>query len=253
MEGIFYKDQGTGPVIILLHGFCETHQIWDGFAEELAKEFRVITPDLPGFGKSKLPPQPFSIADIGSQMVAWVSYLKIAKPVIIGHSLGGYIALAMAKINKSQFSGIGLFHSTAFADSEEKKANRNKTIDFVQKHGLEPFVESFVPSLFYQKNHPQIPFVKDLTGKTQINTFLGYTHAMKDRPTSENFIQNIGSYLLILSGIYDSIIPHQTSIEASLLAKNAIFKPLDDTGHMGMFESANDALSAIVDFRKYRI
>jgi len=92
-----------------------------------------------------------------------------------------------------------------------------------------------------------------LTGKTQINTFLGYTHAMKDRPTSENFIQNIGSYLLILSGIYDSIIPHQTSIEASLLAKNAIFKPLDDTGHMGMFESANDALSAIVDFRKYRI
>jgi len=250
---IFYKDQGKGPTIILLHGFCETHQIWDGFAEELAKEFRVITPDLPGFGKSDLPTQPFSIADIGRQMVDWVSSLKIASPVVIGHSLGGYVTLEMAKISKSLFSGIGLFHSTPFADSEEKKINRDKTIGFVQRHGIELFVKSFVPELFYQKNHPKLTFVKELALKTPINTFLGYTQAMKERPTSENFIQNIGSYLMILSGIYDLVIPHQNSIEAAILAKTAIFKPLEDTGHMGMFESSNDALAAIVDFRIHRM
>jgi pimeloyl-ACP methyl ester carboxylesterase len=248
MESIFYKDQGKGSPIVLLHGFCETHQIWDGLAEELAKDFRVITPDLPGFGQSQLPPQPFAIDDIGDQLIGWLSKLKINKPAIIGHSLGGYVALAMAQKDPSLLSGLGLFHSTAFADSEEKKLNRDKTIDFVEKFGVPPFVETFVPGLFYQKDNPSMRFVRDMALTTPLETLISYSKAMRDRPSREEFLKGFQGNVLVAAGIYDSIIPFSMSQQVSKLAPNTMFYSLENTGHMGMFESPKDSFNCFVTF-----
>jgi pimeloyl-ACP methyl ester carboxylesterase len=248
MDSVFYKDQGKGFPIVLLHGFCETHQIWDGLAEELAKDFRVITPVLPGFGQSQLPAQPFTIDDIGDQLIGWLSKLKIDKPVIIGHSLGGYVALAMAQKDPSLLSGLGLFHSTAFADSEEKKLNRDKTIVFVEKFGVPPFVETFVPGLFHQKDNPSMNFVKDIALMTPLETLISYSKAMRDRPSREGFLRNYHGNVLVAAGTYDSIIPFSVSQQVSRLAPHTMFYPLENTGHMGMFESPTDSLNCLHSF-----
>ncbi|MFM9838563.1 MAG: alpha/beta fold hydrolase [Cyclobacteriaceae bacterium] len=248
MDSIFFKDQGKGFPIVLLHGFCETHQIWDGLAEQLAKDFRVITLDLPGFGQSQLPPQPFTIDDIGDQLIGWLSKLKINKPAIIGHSLGGYVALAIAQKDRGLLSGLGLFHSTAFADSEEKKLNRDKTIDFVEKFGVPPFVETFVPGLFYQKDNPSMRFVRDMALTTPLETLTSYSKAMRDRPSREEFLRNYRGNILVAAGIYDSIIPFSMSQQVSVLAPNTMFCPLENTGHMGMFESQTDSLNSFIAF-----
>ncbi len=248
MDPIFFKDQGKGFPIVLLHGFCEAHQIWDGFAEELAKDFRVITPDLPGFGQSQLPPQPFTIDDIGDQLIAWLSKLKINNPVIIGHSLGGYVALAMAQKDAGSLSGLGLFHSTAFADSEEKKLNRDKTIDFVEKFGVPPFVETFVPGLFYQKDNPYMDFVRDMALTTPLKTLINYSKAMRDRPSREEFLISFQGNVLVAAGTHDSIIPFSMSQQVSALAPNTMFCPLKNTGHMGMFESPTDSFNSFIAF-----
>jgi pimeloyl-ACP methyl ester carboxylesterase len=248
MEPIFFKDQGKGFPIILLHGFCEDHQIWDGFAEELAKDFRVITPDLPGFGQSQLPPQPFTMDDVGDQLSDWLSKLKINKPVIIGHSLGGYVALAMAQKHPDSLSGLGLFHSTAFADSEEKKINRNKTIDFVRKFGVAPFVETFVPGLFHQKENPAINFVRKIALTTPLETLIGYSEAMRDRPSREGLLKNLEGQLLVAAGMQDSIISFSVSQQVSKLTPKIKFCPLENTGHMGMFESRKASLNCLREF-----
>lgn len=251
MESIFFKDQGSGSPIVLLHGFCETHQIWNGLAEELAKDFRVITPDLPGFGQSQLPTWPFAIDNIGDQLIGWLSNLKINKPVIIGHSLGGYVALAMAGKDPSSLSGLGLFHSTAFADSEEKKSNRDKTIDFVGKFGVAPFVETFVPGLFHQKDNPAINFVREMALATPLETLINYSKAMRDRPSREEFLKGFQGNVLVAAGMFDSMIPFSVLQQVSKLAPNTMFQPLENTGHMGMFESPVDSLNGFHAFALY--
>src|SRR5690606_22072454 len=113
--------QGAGNTILLVHGFPMTSAIWDNFSPHLASTFRVVTLDLPGFGKSPLLPSPFSLEDVANAVLEKIESLRIARLVAIGHSLGGYVTLAMVARKPELFAGFGLIHSTAKADSEEKK------------------------------------------------------------------------------------------------------------------------------------
>jgi pimeloyl-ACP methyl ester carboxylesterase len=248
MATIYFKDQGKGFPVILLHGFCETHQIWNDLAEELSSDCRVITLDLPGFGKSQLPLQPFSIDDVGRLLTDWLSTQNINKPAIIGHSLGGYVALAMAQGNPDLFSGLGLFHSTAFADSEEKKNNRDKTIAFVEQFGVAPFVETFITGLFHQKENPAINLVREIALTTPLDTLIGYSKAMRDRPSREGLLKVFQGHVLVAAGTHDSVIPISMSQQVSELAPNTMFYKLDNVGHMGMFESPKDSLNCLQEF-----
>src|SRR5882762_1616418 len=96
MSTIFYRQLGKGQPLILIHGFCETHEIWNGVAEKLSEKFEVFTIDLPGFGNSPSLKTPFSLDTIGTKVYDWITKEKIKNPVVIGHSLGGYVTLAMA-------------------------------------------------------------------------------------------------------------------------------------------------------------
>ena len=183
MSRIYYQEKGKGHPLVLIHGFCETHEIWDRFADNLSDTFRVLLPDLPGFGKSPLPPTPFTIQDIGLAMLGWMDELHLDRPVVIGHSLGGYVALAMVDVQPGRFPGFGLFHSTAYADSEEKKENRNKVIDFVSRKGVQPFIDTFVPGLFYQKGNPHVMEIHQIASRTPAETLVAYAAAMRDRPS----------------------------------------------------------------------
>jgi pimeloyl-ACP methyl ester carboxylesterase len=247
-QQIYFKDQGKGFPIVLLHGFCENHQIWNGFAEDLALNFRVITPDLPGFGKSQLPHQPFSIDDIADQMLTWLHQSGIEYSILIGHSLGGYITLAMARKKVEAFAGIGLFHSTAFADSDDKKANRDKTIEFVQKNGVAPFASTFVQGLFRDSQSKYLTQVNKIACATPLETVISYTKAMRDRESAIEFLRTLPIYLLVIAGIHDSIIPVAVSKQLAEIGPKVVYQPLEHSGHMGMLEDKQRALNAIRDF-----
>lgn len=249
-QQIYCKDRGSGFPIVLLHGFCENHKIWDGFADDLSLNYRVITPDLPGFGKSKLPSNAFTIDDIADQMLVWLHESGIQNSILIGHSLGGYITLAMARKKVDAFSGIGLFHSTAFADSDEKKANRDKTIDFVQKNGVAPFAITFVQGLFHDDKGEYLTKVNKMAAETTPETVISYTKAMRDREPSVEFLRSLPIYLLIIAGIHDSIIPLAVSKQLSELPPKVIYQTLEHSAHMGMLEDRLGALNAIREFSR---
>jgi pimeloyl-ACP methyl ester carboxylesterase len=203
---IFFRELGVGPPIILIHGFCETHEIWDGFDKKLSSFGRVVSIDLPGFGKSPLPKGPITIDLIAGIVLSWLKEKEIKEPLLVGHSLGGYIVLAMAAKDPEFCKKLVLFHSSVFDDSIEKKANRDKVIDFVTQNGVEPFVQTFVPSLFYNKAHPEVERVRSMSAKTLLNTVVEYTKAMRDRPSREQFLEKHPYPTLILAGEKDEII-----------------------------------------------
>lgn len=248
MGEIYYKERGKGFPLILIHGFCETNEIWDSFAEKLSPDFRVITPDLPGFGKSPLSNGRISIAGVAAELTSWLHKIEIRQCLAIGHSLGGYVTLSMISQEPNLIAGFGLFHSTAFPDSEEKKQNRNKVFEFVNKNGVAPFVETFVPGLFYQKDNPSIEKVYSIASKTQKDTLLAYTLAMRDRPESTSILASYEGDSIFLAGRYDSLIPYSAIDEQSRMNAKSDLKILENSGHMGMLEDAETAFKAVQSF-----
>lgn len=237
MPSIFYRKLGKGNPVILIHGFCETHEIWDGLALAFSEKFEVFSIDLPGFGSSPVLASPFSINEVAQAVFEWIEQQKIQKPVIIGHSLGGYVALAIAKDHSEKLGGLGLLQSTAFPDSDEKKTNRNRVIEFVKTHGTDPFIDTFVPGLFFDKHHSAIPEVDKIARRTSKEALLKYTTLMRDRPSSIEFIKNTRCPLLIIGGDRDSIISAEITEEHGRLAPQSEVYLLKDVGHMAMFEN----------------
>jgi len=240
MPEIYYKESGNGFPLVLLHGFCETHYIWNNFRNVLSDEFRVLCPDLPGFGQSPLCDDPFQLADISDQLSEWLLSLNIEKSVVIGHSLGGYVVLELARRHKGLFNGFGLFNSSAFEDTPEKKENRNKLIKFIDKEGVKPFISTFVPSLFYPPTSHQfageIARIKDSGNKTDKKTVMAYAAAMRDRSNSLDLLKQNAEMFFLISGAEDQNIPLEASRKMAelLLSENAHI--LQDTAHMSMYE-----------------
>lgn len=247
MSLIHYQSVGKGPALVFIHGFCETHEIWNGFAERFSDRYRVIVIDLPGFGLSALPENAISIEDIGASVINLLNDLSLSSYTLVGHSLGGYVALAMASLQEKSVTGIVLFHSTPTSDTPEKKENRNKVIDFVLENGVPPFVETFVPGLFANKNHPAIERVRKMALQTPQNTLLAYTAAMRDRPARLDFVKNFKKPGLLLGGAFDNIITPQSLVEtAEKTGMNLIF--LNECAHMGMLE---DPKAASMELKKF--
>lgn len=245
---VFYTDEGKGFPVILLHGFCETHEVWSRFSKNLANDFRVISVDLPGFGNSKILPEVFSVADAAAKVIALLNELKISKSIVVGHSLGGYVTLAMVRQQAEMFAGFGLFHSTAYADSEERKASRNKVIEFVSKNGVAAFIETFIPPLFHDKSNPDIPFAVKMALKTPQDTLIGYAKAMRDRPDLTSVIQNFKNPILFIAGEKDTVIPVDTvEKQAKMAAKPHLFE-IKNAAHMGMFEKEAQTVNLTREF-----
>jgi pimeloyl-ACP methyl ester carboxylesterase len=248
MENIFSRKFGKGQSVVLIHGFCEGHEIWNGFAEKLAESFEVYTIDLPGFGQSPLPATPFSISDVAGMVLSWINQENIVLPFLVGHSLGGYIALSMAQQAQAKMAGMCLFHSTPYPDDDDRKSNRTRVIEFVKKNGVDPFIDTYVPALFYDKKHPAIPIVDRIARKTSESTLVAYACAMRDRPSSIDLVKEFEKPLLTITGDNDNIISTKAALEFGRLAKISRIEILEKTGHMGMLEQPLEAYAILSDF-----
>ena len=146
-----YTIHGEGLPLIFLHGFNENLHVWDSIIPTVSKNYKCILIDLPGFGKSHLPSN-LSIKYMADSVHRVIEDMALEKPIVIGHSMGGYVTLELVNNFPELISGAGLFHSTAFADSEEKKENRLKTLDFLDKNPVDSFFNVFIQGLFAPQN-----------------------------------------------------------------------------------------------------
>lgn len=237
MSPVFFREEGRGPSLIFLHGFCDSSELWRDFIRPFVSGYRVLTIDLPGFGKSNLPRTPFAIDQVADSIGTWMKGMQLQKSVIIGHSLGGYVGLGILAKYPELVSGIGLFHSTPYADSEERKKVRKKVIVFVRKNGVKPFLENFIPGLFLDKADPHIPETLARSLSTTPEALIGYSEAMRDRQDRSKLLVQSNIPVLLIGGTGDSLIPIESLQKLSKKSKKFVFHELPSVGHMGIFEA----------------
>jgi pimeloyl-ACP methyl ester carboxylesterase len=249
MSKISFQEFGSGKPVILLHGFPFTKEIWNEFAPALAAEYKVYALDLPGFGSSEKP-SAYSLPEIAAEINSWIRKQSIPECVVIGHSLGGYLALSMVDQMPDQFAGLVLFHSTAKADTEEKKQSRDKVIEFIDRNGVEAFTSNAVLPLFADKNHLAIDLIKKISAKSDADSLRGYTRAMRDRKETLDVLKKFKKPTLFIVGKEDpgiSVESIETQAKHSLQPEVKIF---DRIAHMGMFEAKNETLNVVRGFLK---
>ncbi len=248
---VSYNTGGEGKAIILLHGFGEDSTVWQEQASYLEKNFFVITPDIPGSGHSELTDD-VSMEGIADCMDAIADAEELDKLVLAGHSMGGYATLAYAEKYGGRLEGFGLFHSTAGADTEEKKAARRKSIDFIKKNGADAFLDTQPAHLFAaqtQENNPTLItlFRKSYTQFTSA-ALIAYYEAMMARPDRTAVLKESKVPVLFVLGESDNLIPLEPTLQQAAMPAISTVKVLSNSGHMGMLEEPEKTNQVLEDF-----
>lgn len=248
---IIYRALGEGKPVVLLHGFGETSEVWRTITPHL-QHCRLIIPDLPGSGGSA------PTNDLSMEGMATVVYrimqeeLGNGKAIIIGHSMGGYITLALAESHPEIFGALGLFHSTAYADSEEKKATRRKAIEFIRKNGAGEFLKTSIPNLFSPASKAGIPGIIgeliDAGNNFSPEALVSYYEGMISRPDRSNLLKTMKIPFLFIFGKFDSAVPLQDGLSLCHLPDKSYIHILHQSGHMGMLEEADRSIRILNEF-----
>ncbi|GAB4465180.1 MAG: alpha/beta hydrolase [Thermoflexibacter sp.] len=256
MPMLSYSEKGKGNPVVFIHGFCEDKSLWEKFISPLSASYRVICVDLPNFGESPAM-QEISIEQMADSVIDTIKHLQIEKCVVVGHSLGGYVALAMAELYPEQLAGLGLFHSTALEDTPERKENRNKAIASIKENGVEPFVRTLIPSLFspVQKQKENIKKNIDIliNNAKQITpaNVIATLKAMRDRKARIDILKNTNLPILFIVGKDDVPVPLEASMAQCYLPKNSLVSIMAEVGHMGMIEAEKNCQIVVKNFLEY--
>lgn len=249
-----YQEDGNGEVVVFIHGFCEDKTLWNSFSKALSADYRVICIDLPGFGGSEIYEGFPSTEGYAKEVHHLLIHLKIDYCVVIGHSLGGYVTLAFAEQYPHLLKGFCLFHSTAFADTDDKITNRNKTIDFVEQQGTETFVKALMPKLFTENNRKifanEIQLLITRASTILPQAIIDATIAMRDRKDRIAILKNSSFPILFIAGIDDTTVPVAVSKQQSDLPSKPHSCYLLNTAHMGMIEQKEQTISELSNFLK---
>lgn len=241
---------------MLLHGFGETGNIWKN-QFDIFPGYRLIVPDLPGTGRSELS-KDMSMEGLASAVKAVLEKETTEHPeggqkaILVGHSMGGYVSLAFAEYYPELVDLLCLFHSSAFADSEEKKQTRQKGIGFIREHGPLEFLRTTIPNLYAPQTRRERPRLvekhleeaADFTGEALIT----YYESMMKRKDRSAILQKAPWPVLFILGRHDSAIPLEDGLKQTHLANVSYVHILEQSGHMGMIEETELSNQAINDF-----
>jgi pimeloyl-ACP methyl ester carboxylesterase len=255
-KNIFYRTVGKGSPVIFIHGFGEDGTIWNNVNDIANLECRFIIPDLPGSGHSEM------IDDMsmeGLAEVVWAIHEKENENhreiTVIGHSMGGYIALAIAEKYPRLLNGLGLFHSTAYPDSEEKKAVRRKGIEFIKQHGAFEFLKTTTPNLFSPKTRNEKPeLVDEFIGSLSnfsIPALVSYYEAMMMRPNRLDVLKKANFPVFFTMGEFDNAVPLKDGLQQCHLPEKSYIHILHNSAHLGMLEEPQKSNFALNQFLQH--
>ena len=251
---IAYSSEGRGKAVVLVHGFCEDSSVWEEFKLDLLeKKFRVVCVDLPGFGDSEVV-DGLTIDGMAEAVKAVVDHLKLEEVVLIGHSMGGYTGLAFARMYPDFLKGLGIFHSHPYADSEDKKENRYKGIDFIKRQGHVLFVKQLIPKLFAPGFERSNRFLVDKlihqASKYTPEGIINGQAAMAERPDQTDVLKNIKVPVLFIIGEKDNAVTMEQSMGQTSLPDVSSVHVMEKVGHMGMFEAKRKTQLMVRNFAK---
>src|SRR5579862_396763 len=206
-------DQGSGPAIVLLHGFPLARGIWDRVAERLARSARVVRYDLRGLGMTTVTPGPYLMESLAGDLVEILDALRLERAIVVGHSLGGYVALSFFRLFAERCAGLGLVCSRFSADTAEAAAGRIALAARAESEGMHPVVDAFVPRYFaphvYEDAPELVARARAIVERTDPRGAAAMLRGMAVRSDSRDLIEEMRLPVALVAGAQDQV----TSLE----------------------------------------
>ena len=253
---LHYLDEGRGdPPVVLLHAFPLTAQMWEPQLEALAPSHRVIAPDLLGFGGSAVPPDrsTYSVDAWAEDVVALLSALGVERAVMVGLSMGGYVAFALLRRRPDALAGLLLADTRASADTDEIRARRNEQQDLLAGASqpvdladrlLEPLVG---PTS--SRREEVLATARDLLSVNRTEGVIGGLEALKNRPDSTGDLPRIAVPTTVVVGDQDQLSPPEVAEAMAAGIADARLVVVPDAGHLTNLENPavfNQALEELL-------
>lgn len=253
---ISYCKEGSGVPVLLLHGFAEDGDVWKYQADFLQNYCTLIIPDLPGSGQSekleKNGEKEVTMADYADCIYGLLQHEKVERCFVFGHSMGGYIMLALAEKYPQIIQGFGFVQSTAFADSEEKKAMRAKGITTIEEYGSYAFIKNTTPGLFtdgYKAAHAAEIEALTSKGKGFDKAALQqYYKAMMLRNDKTSVLRSSQVPVLFIMGSEDKAAPLADVLQQAHLPTVSYIYIIEKAGHMALWEKSDDVNKCLLTF-----
>ncbi len=248
---IAYIDAGKGTTVVLLHGFLENSTMWNYLAPVLAQKNRVVCIDLLGHGQTDCLGYVHTMEDMADAVHQVLAELKIRKAVFVGHSMGGYVALAFAELYPEFMKGLVLLNSTSRADSDERIANRTRAIKAVKQNYVAA-VRMSIANLFSEENREklieQIEWVRDEALQTPLQGIIAAQEGMKLRKDREVLLHFAPYPIMLILGKKDPVLIYEENLE-QIEGTNVKLITFND-GHMSHLENQAELEKVLVGFLK---
>lgn len=238
-----YERRGKGTPLVLLHGYPLDHHLWDEVLPLLEDTFDVIAPDLRGFGESTLAGSSPTMDDYAADIAGLLDYLGIQKAAIVGHSMGGYVALAFARLYPERLRGLGLVSSQVLPDPADRKEGRYKSAADVAENGIEGVVATMTPKFTSDENLQG--FARTSMERQPPAAYIAALKAMAERPDSTPLLPTLNVPVVLVHGGADALIPLERAQEVKSALPQAHLVELSGVGHMPMMEAREKTAQAL--------
>jgi pimeloyl-ACP methyl ester carboxylesterase len=238
-----YDRRGKGRPLVLIHGYPLDHTIWEPIVPLLENDFDLILPDLRGFGESDVPKTKYAMSDLAADVASLLDRLGIEKAAIVGHSMGGYVALAFAHAYPHRILGLGLVSSQALADPPERKVARYQEAERVLSNGVGEVAEGMSVKLTADAELQAA--LKTLILRQRPDGLAGALRAMADRPDSTPFLSEFNFPVVIVHGLADGLISVERAREVRSGVKRGDLVEVERAGHMPMMEAPVQTAEAL--------
>ena len=246
-----YMDRGTGPAVMLVHGFPLDRRMWDAQVEALSTHYRVIAPDLRGFGRND-PGDVFSIESLADDLDALARHLGVRPFVLCGLSMGGYVSLAYATRHLDGLRGLVLIDTRAEADTPEGREGRRKMIDLVRTSGSSAVADAMFPKLVapeLPRNNPEVAArLRAILNDCPPGTIEAALMAMRDRRDYTEELKSIAIPALVIVGEADAITRPASARAMVSRLPNATLEIIPGAGHMSPMERPMEVNAAMRRF-----
>ncbi len=246
-------DQGQGPVVLFVHGFPLSHAMWSPQIAALESEYRIVAPDLRGFGQSTVTPGTISMRQFADDLAGVLDELGIHEPVTLcGLSMGGYIAWQFAEKYPARLNGLILCDTKATADSEDAVENRHKLALSVLKHGAGVVAQAMPEKLFARQTlDRQLPIVeecKQMMLAAHPEGIAAALRGMAERPDVSALLPQIQVPVLVIVGEEDQITTAEEMAQMAKAIPRCRFLEVGQAGHMSTMENPEPVNAAIKTF-----
>jgi pimeloyl-ACP methyl ester carboxylesterase len=231
--------------VVLIHGHGVDASIWDSIYADLALDGPVLKPDVARLTSHT------TIEAYAEELNARLQAASINDVVLVGHSMGGYIALAFAERYPAQVRGLVLYHSTAYADDEDRKAQRRQLIETMRTQGGAQFIEKQLPKMV-APDYPaeKVQALIDRYRDLPTDALIAGMEAIAGRPDRTNILRDAPFPILLVLGKQDQLIPLEKTKKLAELSDRIRVALIDDAGHLSMVEQPEASQKILRDFVK---